>query len=528
MKSSFKMSSGGVAAVILGFAVAGAACAAQKESPKNIVLTDSGRLAGVRSKDGKVVSYKGIPFAATPVGKLRWTPPEPPAPWQGVREADKFGASCMQHEHGDMLPWTQEYLDKNETSEDCLFLNVWTPRNEPAAGLPVVVYVHGGAFTEGSGAVPVYDGEQLARQGIVVVTINYRLGVFGFLAYPDLTRVSAHHSSGNYALLDQIAALKWVKTNIKQFGGDPEHVLVWGQSAGAASVEALIASPLSANLFHAAMADSGIGLLRGGANLEKAEENGRKFAESLHANSIDELRALPADALLKASQGPSRFGPIVDGWVVTAPAQELNASGGDNDVPIITGYQAGDGALFAPKPTSLEQWHQQARQQFGDKAEEFEKLYPAATLEDAKAMGVQAWQDRDRVSMWMWASRRQQHHKAAVYTYYFDRAIPWPEHPEFGAFHSGELPYFFLNLQVLNRPWQPVDRTLAKAASEYLKKFAANGDPNTKGLPQWPATYADTPKVMELGEKIGPMPLAEPARATFWKAFLEGRDSDRQ
>lgn len=513
-----------VAAVVLGFALADAAHAARKDPPKDSVLTDSGRLAGVRSSDGKVISYKGIPFAAAPVGKLRWTPPGPPAPWEGVREADKFGASCIQHEHGDMLPWTQEYLDKNETSEDCLFLNVWTPKRQPAATLPVVVYIHGGAFTEGSGAVPIYDGEQLARQGVVVVTINYRLGVFGFLAYPELSKVSAHHSSGNYALLDQIAALKWVKTNIKQFGGDPEQVLVWGQSAGAASVEVLIASPLSTNLFHAAMADSGIGLMRGTANLEKAEENGRKFAESVHANSIDELRALPADALLKASQGPIHFGPIVDGWVLAAPPQELNANGGDNDVPIITGYQAGDGALFAPKPGSLEQWHQQVKQQFGEKADAFEKLYPASTGEEAKAMSVQAWQDRDRVRMWLWASRRQQHHKSPIYTYYFDRAIPWPQHPEFGAFHSGELPYFFLNLSVLNRPWQAVDHTLAKQCAEYLKSFAAKGDPNAKGLPQWPATNAETPKVMELGEKVGPMSLAGPARQAFWKEFLENKE----
>jgi para-nitrobenzyl esterase len=488
-----------------------------------MVLTDAGRLSGVRTHDGKVVSFKGIPFAVPPVGKLRWTPPEPNAPWEGVRAADKFGASCIQREHGDMLPWTMEYLDKNETSEDCLYLNVWTPKDEPGAGLPVVVYVHGGAFTEGSGAVPIYDGENLARQGLVVVTINYRLGVFGFLAHPELTKVSAHHSSGNYGLLDQIAALKWVKANIKQFGGDPEKVLVWGQSAGAMSVESLIASPLAAGLFHAAMADSGIGLVRGATTLEAAEENGKKFAEGLHASDIAALRALPADQLLKAQQGPMRFGPIVDGWVVTAPPQELNAKGGDNDVPVITGYQAMDSALFSHAPGSLEQWHAQNKQQFGDKADEFEKLYPATTVEQMKTMSVQAAQDRQRAGMWMWASRRGEHHKAAVYTYYFDRAIPWPQHPEFGAFHSGELPYFFLNQKVLDRPWEPVDRELAKTAAAFLKNFAAEGDPNGKGLPRWPATNADTSKVMELGEKIGPMPLAEGEREKFWKEQLQGR-----
>jgi para-nitrobenzyl esterase len=516
MKSGMSAAAG-IAAVLL---MAGGAIAAAGPQ-KDMVLTDSGRVAGVRTHDGKAVGFKGIPFAAPPLGKLRWTPPEPVAPWEGVRAADKFGASCIQREHGDSLPWTIEYLDKNETSEDCLYLNVWTPKDEATASLPVVVFVHGGAFTEGSGAVPIYDGENLARQGLVVVTINYRLGVFGFFAYPELTKISAHHSSGNYGLLDQLAALKWVRANIKQFGGDPERVLVWGQSAGAMSVEALLASPLSVNLFHAAMADSGIGLVRGMADLNTAEENGRKFADGLHANDINALRALPADQLLKASLGPIRFGPIVDGWVLTAPPKDLNARGGDNDVPVITGYQAMDSAVFSQKPGSLDAWHAQNRQQFGNHAEEFEKLYPATTAEEARAMSLQASQDRQRVGMWVWAAQRGEHHKSAVYTYYFDRAIPWPQHPEFGAFHSGELPYFFLNQQVLDRPWEPADRELAKTSAAYLKNFAADGDPNGKALPQWPATSADTPKVMELGERTGFMPLAEPAREAFWKAFLQ-------
>jgi para-nitrobenzyl esterase len=521
MKSGISVARG-IAAVLLLGTTAFTAQAASSQA-KNMVLTDSGRVTGVRTQDGKVVSFEGIPFAAAPVGKLRWTPPEPVASWEGVRAADKFGASCIQREHGEALPWTIEYLDKNETSEDCLYLNVWTPKNEPGANLPVVVYVHGGAFTEGSGAVPIYDGENLARQGMVVVTINYRLGVFGFLAYPDLTKASVHHSSGNYGLLDQIAALKWVKANIRQFGGNPERVLVWGQSAGAMSVEALIASPLSANLFHAAMADSGIGLVPGMADLTKAEENGKKFAEALHANDIDALRALPADQLLKSSQGPMRFGPIADGWVLPATPQELNARGGDNDIPVITGYQAMDSALFSRAPGSLDAWHAQNKQQYRDKADEFEKLYPATTVEEVKAMSLQASQDRQRVGMLIWASRRAEHHKSPVHTYYFDRAIPWPQHPEFGAFHSGELPYFFLNLQMLDRPWTPADDELARTSAAYLKNFAAQGDPNGKGLPQWSATTADTPKTMELGEKIAPMPMAEPAREAFWKEFLNAR-----
>ena len=229
-------------------------------SPASAVNTQFGKVAGQKAGHSPVTVFKGIPFAAPPIGDLRWRPPAAPASWQGVRKADEFGASCMQPVHGDFLPWTKEFLIQNRISEDCLYLNVWSPKLSATADLPVVVFIHGGAFNEGSGSIAVYDGTNLASTGLVVVTINYRLGVFGFLAHPELTAESSVQASGNYGLMDQIAALKWVQFNIQQFGGNPSRVTLWGQSAGAFSVAALIASPEAKGLFQRAIADSGIGI----------------------------------------------------------------------------------------------------------------------------------------------------------------------------------------------------------------------------------------------------------------------------
>lgn len=229
-----------------------------------VVQTAQGKVEGQKESNSTVTVFKGIPFAAPPVGDLRWRAPQPAAAWQGVRKATAFGASCMQPIIESMLPmhmpWTEEFLTHGKVSEDCLFLNIWTPKAASKANLPVIVFIHGGGFTGGAGDVAVYDGANLAAKGVVLITINYRLGVFGFLAHPELSAESKHHASGNYALLDQIAALRWVKANIAHFGGNPHNVTIWGQSAGAFSVAALVASPLAAGLFQHAQADSGIGV----------------------------------------------------------------------------------------------------------------------------------------------------------------------------------------------------------------------------------------------------------------------------
>jgi len=486
-----------------------------------VVKTAQGRLEGRREPNSTVIVFKGIPYAAPPVGELRWRPPQPPASWPGVRRAVEFSSSCMQREEHENLPWTQEFMVQNAVSEDCLYLNVWTPRLAADARLPVIVFIHGGAFIEGSGAVDMYHGAPLAARGAVVVTINYRLGVFGFLAHPELTAESEHRVSGNYGLLDQIAALAWVKANIGHFGGDPGRVTIWGQSAGAASVGDLVASPLAAGLFSRAQADSGLGAHGFPmASLHDAEAYGVKFAAEHHAASIKELRALPAASLLPGpGWGPLLYVPIVDGWVLPDNPVALNAKGTDNDVALITGFQPGDSAMFNPRVDSLEAYHAMVEKMYGAMAPEFEKLYPVSKATDIAAALEQSGHERSRVSMYVFASARARSHRQPVYTYYFDRAIPWPQHPEFGAFHSAELPYFFLNLGVLQRPWEKVDFELAKNVSSYLVNFARQGDPNGAGLTAWPKVDPNLPQTMELGSRIGPMPLADPAKVQFWTRY---------
>ncbi|MCG6915554.1 carboxylesterase family protein, partial [bacterium BMS3Abin03] len=290
--------------MLTGFAIA------QQPTP---VKVEEGLLQG--TFENGVTVYKGVPFAAPPVGDLRWRAPRPPKPWEGFRKADKFSANPIQVMVKELGPWTAEYQPQGEVSEDCLYLNIWTAAKSPDEKRPVVMYIPGGAFTGGSGNVPVYNGENLAKKGLVVVTINYRVGVIGFLALPELTKESEHNSSGNYGLLDQIAALEWIKRNISVFGGDPDQVTIMGQSAGAASVNYLTASPLAKGLFIRAIAQSGSNAFMGpGISLSSAEQTGVMFAKNIGATSLAELRAMTADELLSASNNKYRFSPIVDGW----------------------------------------------------------------------------------------------------------------------------------------------------------------------------------------------------------------------
>jgi para-nitrobenzyl esterase len=397
------------------------------------VQTTAGTIEG--STGNGIIAFKGVPYAAPPVGDLRWRAAQPPVAWQGIRKATEFGASCMQLKAGARLPWTEEFMVQNQISEDCLYLNIWTPKIAGDAKLPVIVFIHGGGFTEGSGAVEVYGGGNLAEKGVVVVTINYRLGAFGFLAHPELTAESEHQASGNYGLSDQVAALQWVNANIAKFGGDPHNVTIWGQSAGAFSVAAMVATPLTAGLFQHAQADSGLGISSiPMTKLSDAEQNGVKFAEEHHAASIKELRALPAEAIVSdptAGGTPTgtpalRFSPIVDGWVLPDTPNNMNAKGSDNDVAVITGYQAGDSAMFGPKVTTLDDYRQMIQKHYGEMAAEFEKIYPVSKVEDIKAATAQSGQERGRVSMFLWASARVKSHKSPVFTYFFDRGIPWP------------------------------------------------------------------------------------------------------
>ena len=493
----------------------------------DVVRVDTGSLSGVTGTGG-VTAYLGIPFAAPPVGELRWRPPQPAARWEGVRKATAFGTSCMQNQAGSRLPWTEEFMTQGPIGEDCLFLNVWTAARNASARLPVMFWIYGGGFNEGSSSVAVYNGAELATKGVIVVSVNYRVGPLGFLAHPELTRESEHHSSGNYGLLDQIAALQWVRRNIAAFGGDPNQVTVFGQSAGALSVMHLMRSPLARGLFARAIAQSGPGLLgpnaSASATLADREAAGARYVESKGAKTLAEMRALPAGMFFAPAGGRGGAtvtvpnNPFNDGWVLTAtrPTEQM---------PMMAGFTADDigvatAGFGAAAKSSVVSYQSDAQRIYGDQAATFLKLYPAASDADVATAQKTAGRDRGRVMMDLWAAEQQKASKR-VYTYFFDRPIPWPAHPEFGAFHTGEVPYVFRTLDRIDRPWEPVDRTLAETMSSYWANFAKKGDPNGSGLARWPEYVAGSHITMQLGARLGMMSVAEGPKLDFFLGHLQ-------
>jgi para-nitrobenzyl esterase len=480
-----------------------------------LVRIESGQLSGV-ALEGGVMAFKGIPFAAPPVGFLRWQPPQPPARWKGVHNADHFCSPCMQAAAADFGPYTREFLIAGSPSEDCLYLNVWTAARSASERRPVMVWIYGGGFASGGADVAIYDGAELAKKGVLLVTINYRVGPLGFLAHPELTKESIHHASGNYGLLDQVAALQWVQRNIAAFGGDPRRVTIFGQSAGALSVNLLMQSPLAKGLFVGAIVESGPGLLPAGlldghTKLAEAEQSGAKYAESKGAHSLAQLRALPAQTLI----GGGLIGPIADGWFLPENSSPTN------EVPVIVGMTADDilRLSFNPPPANVSAYQSDVQKTYGAKAETFLKLYPATSDGDVAELLKISGRDRARVAINLWAAAQMKVSRQ-VYTYFFSRAIPWPAHPEFGAFHTAEVPYVFNNLKTLDRPWEPADRRLANQMSSYWINFAKTGNPNGKGLPIWPPFDQNGRTTMELGANAGPMPLADLAKLSFWQEWL--------
>ena len=505
------------------------------------VKVEGGLVAGMPGKqDASIEVFKGIPFAAPPVGDLRWRAPEAVVAWQGVKKADKFGDSCVQaltRGKAGFGPWTWEFLTQNEVSEDCLYLNVWTPAKSASERHPVFVYIYGGGFSSGSAEVPVYDGEGLARRGLVVVTINYRVGVLGFLAHPELTKESGHQASGNYGLLDQVAALRWIQKNIAAFGGDSGRVTIAGQSAGAMSVHFLTASPLGKGLFQRAIAESGGSSLTARSavpvmvpkNLAEAEADGMKFASEHGAHSLQELRAMSWQDLMKPAAGAQgggpglRFVPIVDGYLAPESPQDAMLAGKLNDVPMLTGVNADEitGSILGPAgPVKTDDFQKQSARKFGEKAGEFAKLYPAATDADATHMRAGSSRDESLVGMYLWARKRDAGAKTPAYIYLWDHALPGPEAAKWGAFHTSEVPYAMNTLYMSDRTFTEADRRIADMMSGYWANFAATGDPNGKGLPHWPAVSAK-PEVMELGDRTAPVPLAgNEAKVAFFEQYL--------
>ncbi len=480
------------------------------------VRVESGLLSGTSGADPSVTVYKGVPYAAPPTGDLRWKSPKAAAPWKGVREAREFSAQCLQQPY----PANSIYRSAPQPmSEDCLYLNVWTAAKSAGDKRPVMVWIHGGALTRGSGSTPAYDGEALAKKGVVIVTINYRLGVFGFLAHPELTRESDRNASGNYALLDQIAALEWVKKNIAGFGGDPQRVTIFGESAGSWSVNYLMASPLAKGLFHRVIGESGgaFGQLQ---KLSQAEEMGKRFAASVGADSIAALRSKPGDELL-ASAANANFPPNVDGWLLPTTVYTIFAAGHQNDVPILVGFNSNEGTSLAPWPATANaaSYLELTRRRFGPKADEFLKIYPAENDEQAKAAHYDSYRDASfGWQMREWARLQTKTGKSKAFLYYFSRVPPGPESARYGAYHAAEIPYVFNNLTLWKRSSEDTDRKLSEAMSAYWVNFATTGDPNGRGLPSWPAYRTSEDTALELGDTIKPVSKLHQAGLDFFEA----------
>jgi para-nitrobenzyl esterase len=472
--------------------------------------TREGVVIGTHSDDLTV--FKGIPFAQPPIGDLRWKPPLPPLAWKGAKPAKEFASACMQ------TPNPFMNVPSQPVSEDCLYLNIWSPSRSISEHLPVLVWIHGGGFSYGSTAMPLFDGAALARKGVVMVSVAYRVGPLGFLAHPELSAESPDHVSGNYGLLDQIAALEWVHANISAFGGDPARVTIMGESAGSISVSLLIQSPLARGLFSRAIGESGGAFGPGGTPalpLADAEAQGKAFGESIHVTSLAALRAMPADALIKASpQGSSPFTlangwPVLDGHILPSDPMKLYREKRFNDTPILIGNNDDEGALF-PGPRTREAYIDQVNRQFGNAAQRILEAFPANTDEEARRSAIALMGDATfGANHFAWASLQARYGRGKVFYYHFAHIPPSRPGVPPGATHGAELPYVFNNLGVRDLAWSQADRDMAELLSTYWTNFAKRGDPNGPNLPQWKAFSNDTHQVNWLHDgnaSMGPLP----------------------
>lgn len=467
------------------------------------VKIEGGSISG--TANGDVHIFKGIPFAAPPVKELRWKAPAPVQPWSGVKACTRFSASPMQGKPTPFMVYTSEFLIPEEPiSEDCLYLNVWTAAKDPAEKRPVLVWIYGGGFSSGGSACPIYDGEELAKKGVVLVSFNYRVGVMGFFAHPELSQETSSNASGNYGLLDQIAALKWIQNNIAAFGGDPSNVTIAGQSAGSMSVNCLVASPLAKGLFSKAIAESGSTMISKGfvrtADLHLKESEGKELAGS---STVSDLRKLSAEDVLGKLKG--KFSPVIDGFVLPQPVPKIFAQNMENDVTLLTGWNQDErfGQL-----TSMAEYKKQLESKYAADASTILRHYPAdseaESTESQKALG------RDEtfgISNYAWA-KIQSKKKGKVYLYNFLRKPPAEgEYVQYGAFHTAEVPYAFNTLKYFKRPLQRSDYALADLMSSYWTNFAKTGDPNGNGLPDWPAFDDEKAMVMMFDEKSSAKPF---------------------
>lgn len=480
-------------------------------APNNVVRVDGGLISGTSSPEG-IRIYKGIPYAGTTEGEFRWKPPQPVKPWEGTRKCEEYGPDCPQAPYATTSLF---YSQPRPQSEDCLFLNVWT--GAPAAERrPVMVWIHGGALTRGSGSTRTYDGTELARKGVVLVTVNYRLGPLGYLAHSELSAESPNHSSGNYGVLDQIAALKWVKKNIAAFGGDPSRVTIFGESAGSWSVNVLVASPLARGLFQRAIGESG-GTFGANTYLKEdrptrpsAEKVGEAFAKTAGAQSIKDLRAVPADKIIdifnnNAEGRRFRSQPNVDGWVLPDEVRGIFAKSRQNDVPVIVGSNANEMTSLttqAQLPKTIDDYRKRMDAQFRESAKELDTFYPVKSDADVQGAYLAILRDTTfSLQMRTWA-RMTATGKSKAWLYSFTHAPPNANSKYLGAYHAGEIAYVFNNITKTNAAHQPVDASLANQISNYWVNFAKTGDPNGAGLVKWTAYDKDSEPYLDLGDPI--------------------------
>jgi para-nitrobenzyl esterase len=501
---------------------------AQSQTPKPVnetVQIESGFIKGYFDERTSVYAFKGIPFATPPVGEFRWKPPRPAISWKGTRECLVFGPSPMQVKPVPFLFLGPEFVvPQAPLSEDCLYLNVWTAARSPEEKRPVLVWIYGGGFMTGGAAAPGYSGEALARQGIVFVSFNYRLGIFGFLSHPELTKESPHHSSGNYALMDQIAALVWVKKNIRAFGGDPEQVTIAGQSAGSASVNCLLASPLARGLFRGAIGESGSLVLENPLlrmrSLEDAEKEGVLAAKKMNATSLKVMRALSAEEIQQ--KGAGFFSPIVDGYVMPRSVAETYQNDQQTHVPLLTGWNGDEGILFGI--LSKENFAKQAAG-FGADSNLFKKYFPSATDSESVASQISLSVYKTMgVPQYAWALKQNETPPAKTFLYVFTRKPPAEgDKKRFGAYHTAEIGYALGNLDSIRRDWQPVDRRLEKLMTAYWVQFVKTGDPNLPGLPSWNSFSPNDPQAMMFNESPAARPLPGKAALDFLYARYPGK-----
>jgi para-nitrobenzyl esterase len=493
--------------------------------PGDPVTVDSGRVAGKVLPSG-LRAYLGIPFAAPPVRELRWREPQPIAPWQGVYNADRLAPECIQVLRRHNL---NHYFGEEATSEDCLYLNIWAPPlTGPGAKLPVIVFLYGGGFTIGSAGMAIYGGENVARHNAIFVNFNYRIGALGFMAHPELTAESAHHASGNYGLLDQVAALNWIQRNIAQFGGDPGNVTITGQSAGASSVAFLQASPLATGLIHRAAAFSGsvFGQAAATPSRVEAEKAGLAVQAALGVKSVAELRLLPADKIVAVQEdcqlgcaGTVKVGPDVDGHFLPDTPANIFAQGRQNDVPVILTFTRDESSNDLRTAGSLEAYKAAAAKLYGGRADEFLKLYPASSDAEAREMGLSAARDgMIEMRMRSWALAQSERGKAPVYMAMFSRVHPFSDGVTFydnpkaiGAYHTSDVPYWFQTQEAFNlfrrtRDWTDYDRDLSNKMMIGLLAFARVGDPSTASVP-WPRWSRQKEQLIEFGDAVAILPM---------------------